>query len=164
MGGGTNMLSVVPKAWSYTFSVLDGTESVAQAVELSWWGDKGELRIQGVTYTARSGESCYILESASGVLARAERPRKLFRELVVEHSGHRYRLRERSVFRREFVLFEGSRERGSISPEGLFTRKAAVTLPKAFPLFLQVFVIWLAMMLWKHEEPPAPAAIARTAS
>lgn len=31
------MMKVIPKAWSYAFSVMDGTESVAQAVDLSWW-------------------------------------------------------------------------------------------------------------------------------
>jgi hypothetical protein len=31
------MLKVIPKAWSYAFSVTDGTESVAAAVDLSWW-------------------------------------------------------------------------------------------------------------------------------
>ena len=41
------MLEVVAKTWSYTFSVMDGTASVAQAVDLSWWRDRGELRIQG---------------------------------------------------------------------------------------------------------------------
>ena len=41
------MLKVVPKAWSYAFKVMDGTESVAEAVNLSFWRDKSELRIQG---------------------------------------------------------------------------------------------------------------------
>jgi hypothetical protein len=31
------MLKVIPKVWSYAFSVTDGTESVAAAVDLSWW-------------------------------------------------------------------------------------------------------------------------------
>lgn len=146
------MLKVIPKACSYTFSVTDGTESVAQAVDLSWWGDNGELRVQGATYMARRDKSSYVLESSASVLARAERPRKWFRELVIEHSGHRYALRAKSAFRRQFLLLEGSTQIGSLSPEGLFTRKAAVELPKAFPLFLQVFIIWLAMTLWKHED------------
>lgn len=149
------MLKVIPKAWSYTFSVTDGTESVAQAVDLSWWRDKGELRIQDDIYTARREKSSYVLESAAGVLARTERPRRWHRELVIDHSGRRYTLRAKSAFRREFLLLDGPVQIGSISPEGLFTRSAAVELPKFFPLFLQVFVIWLVMMLWKHEDSSA---------
>ncbi len=146
------MLTVISNAWSYTFSVTDGTTSVAQAVDLSWWGDKGELRIQDDIYTARRDKSSYVLESAAGVLARAEQPRKWFGELVIEHAGRRYTLRAKSALRRQFLLLEGSRQIGSLSPEGLFTRKATVELPRAIPLFLQVFIIWLAMTLWKHED------------
>ena len=146
------MLTAISNAWSYSFSVTDGTESVAQAVDLSWWGDKGELRIQDDIYTARREKSLYVLESAAGLLARAEQPRKWFGELVIEHSGHRYTLRAKSALRRQFLLLEGSRRIGSLSPEGLFTRNAAVELPKSIPLFLQVFIIWLAMTLWKHED------------
>jgi len=146
------MLKVIPKAWSYAFSVTDGTDSVAQAVDLSWWRDKGELRIQDDIYTARRDKSSYVLESAAGVLARTERPRRWRPELVIDHSGRRYTLRAKSAFRREFLLLDGSVKIGSISPEGLFTRRAAVELPKFFPLFLQVFIIWLVMTLWKHDE------------
>ena len=146
------MLTVISNAWSYTFSVTDGSTSVAQAVDLSWWGDKGELRIQDEIFTARRDKSSYVLESAAGVLARAEQPRKWIGELVIEHSGHRYKLRAKSALRRQFLLLEGSRQIGSLSPEGLFTRKAAVEFPKEIPLFLQVFFIWLAMTLWKHED------------
>jgi hypothetical protein len=146
------MLKVIPKMWSYTFSVMDGTQSVAQSVALSWWTDKGELQVQGTAYTARRDKSSYILESAAGILVRAEQPRKWYRELVIEYSGRQYTLRTKSMFRREFLLLEGATQIGSIAPEGLFTRKAAAELPKEFPLFLQVFVIWLAMTLWKHAE------------
>jgi len=149
------MLTVIPKAWCYTFAVTDGTRSIAQAVDLSWWRDKSALRIQDDVYTARRDKSSYVLESEAGVLARAERPRWWFRELVIEHSGHRYTLCAKSVFRRQFLLFDGSTQIGSLSPEGFFTRKAAVELPKTFPLFLQVFIIWLAMTLWKHENNSA---------
>ena len=154
------MLKVIPKGWSYTFSVKDGAKSVAQAVDLSWWRDRGELRIQDDVYTARRNESSYVLESAAGVLARAERPRKLFRGLVIEHADRQYTLCAKSVFRRQLLLLEGSTQIGSISPEGLFTRRAAVELPQAFPLFLKVFIIWLAMTLWKHEDYSAAGVAA----
>jgi hypothetical protein len=146
------MLKVIPKAWSYAFSVTDGATSIAQAVDLSWWRDKGELRIQGAVYRTHRDGSSYVLESSSKVIARAERPRMLFREFVIEHSGHRYTLRAKSAFRRKFLLFEGESQVGSISAEGFFTRKAAVELPSQLPLVLQVFIIWLAMTLWKHDD------------
>lgn len=146
------MLKVIPKMWSYTFSVTDGAKAVAQAVDLSWWRDKGELRIQDDVYTARRDKSSYVLESAAGVVARADRRRSWLREFSIEHSGHHYTLRPMAAFRRSFLLLEGSTQVGTIFPNGLFTRKAAVELPQALPLFLRVFIIWLAMTLWKHDD------------
>lgn len=145
-------MKIVPKAWSYAFSVMDGSERVAQAVDLSFWRDKGELRIQGFIYKARRDRSSYVLESGTGVIARAERPRRWLRELGIEHSDRRYTLRAKSPFRRQLLLLEGSTQIGSISPDGLFTRKAEVELPQALPLFLKVFIIWLAMTIWKQED------------
>src|SRR5690348_7227886 len=133
------MLKVIPKIWSYSFSVMDGANSVAQ-VDLSWWRDRGELRVGDATYTARRVKSSYVLESADAVIVRAERPRKLFRQFLIKHAGRQYILRAKSAFRREFRLFDGGTQVGFISPEGLFTRNAAVKLPKQLPLFLQVFI------------------------
>lgn len=147
------MLKIIPKAWwSHTFSVTDGTKDVAQSVNRSCWRDEGELRIQHDIYTARRDRASYVLESTAGVLVRAERQRRWFREFVIAHSGRRYTLRARSAFRRQFLLFDGSTEVGSISPAGCFTRKAEAEFPQALPLFLKIFIIWLAMTLWKHED------------
>jgi hypothetical protein len=60
--------------------------------------------------------------------------------------------------RRQLLLFEGSKQIGSIAPEGPFTSKASVEFSQTFPMFLQVFVIWLAMMLWKGGDAAAAAA------
>ena len=151
------MLKVIPKAWSYTFALMDGTQPIAQAVDLSWWRDSGELRIQGAVYRAHRDRASYVLESGNAVVARAERPRRLCREFVIEDSGRRYLLRAKSAIRRHFLLFEGSTQVGSICPEGIFTRSAAVELPQEIPLFLRVFMVWLVMTLWKHEDHLATA-------
>jgi hypothetical protein len=145
-------MKVIPKAWSYAFSVLEGAEAVAQTVDLSFWRDKGELRIQGYIYKARRNRSTYVLESAAGVLVRAERPRRWLRELGIEHLDRRYTLRAKSPFRRQLLLLEGSTQIGSLSPEGLFTRRTDVELPQTLPLFLKVFIIWLAVTIWKQDD------------
>jgi hypothetical protein len=145
-------VKIIPKVWSYGFSVTVGTESVAQAVDLSWWRDRGELRVEGAVYTARREKSSYVLESLAGVLARAERTRRWLHEFSIEHSGHRYTLREKSAFRRQFLLLDGANPVGSISPAGFFARQMDVELPEALPLFLQVFIVWLTITLGKHDS------------
>jgi hypothetical protein len=149
------MLNMIPKSFSWTFSVMDGSKQVAEAVDLSWLTEKGELKIHGVVYKAyREGmmSGAFVLESPDGVIARAEKPSALRRSLIVEHAGRQYTLRAKSAFRREFLLLDGSSRIGSISPEGIFTRRAAVELPEAWPLPVRMFIIWLTVMLWKQEQ------------
>jgi len=149
------MLRMVPKTCSWTFSVMDGAEPVAQAVNASWWSDKAEINLQGATYIARREgvmSGAYLLESPTGVVARATKPSIWRRSLIVEHAGHTYILRPASAWRREFVLCDGPTRIGSISPESVFTRRAVVDLPPALPLIAQVFIIWLTATIWKHDE------------
>ena len=111
--------------------------------------------VQGVTYTARREglmSGAFLLESTAGVVARATKPSALRRPLIVEHSGRRYTLRAASALRREFALLDGSTRIGSLSPEGTFTRRAAVDLPSVLPLTVRVFIVWLTVMLWKHDQ------------
>jgi hypothetical protein len=153
------MKTVVPKTiWSYSFDVQEGGQAVAQSADLSWWRDKGELSIQGKTYTARRRRGAYVLESGAEVVASAVRPRWWRREHTIEHAGRVYSLRPKSAWRREFRLFEGGAQIGSIAQQGFFTRKAAVDLPATLPLVLQVFVMWLVVTMWKHEDAAAGGA------
>jgi hypothetical protein len=146
------MLTVIPKTWSYAFRVTEGSEPIAETENLSWWRDRARFQIQGSEYTARRDKSAFTLESANQVLARAERPRRWRRELLVEHSGRQFLLRQESAFRRGFLVFENAMPLGFISPAGVLTRKAKVELPEELPLYLRVFIIWLVMTTWKRQE------------
>jgi hypothetical protein len=146
------MLNVIPKPWSYAFSVTDEGVSIAQSINLSWWRDRSDLRIDGKNFRARCDSRSFVLESEGKVVARAKRPRLFARALNIEYSDHRYKLRAKSAFRRQFLLMDGATQIGSISPQGLFSRKAVVDLPETLPLFLRVFIIWLTMTLWKQDD------------
>lgn len=156
------MLQAIPQSWlSWDFTVLQGEVPIAD-IDVSRWREKGELTVAGATYRVyREGllSGTFVLESAGGVLARAKKT-TFFRSFLVEHAGRQYTLRAKSAFRRQLVLLEGaegSREIGSISPAGLFTRRASVDLPEELPLAVRVFLIWLTIVLWKRESDAAAA-------
>ncbi|MBV8673697.1 MAG: hypothetical protein JOZ33_09715, partial [Acidobacteriaceae bacterium] len=59
---------------------------------------------------------------------------------------------------------EGDVEAGSIRPEGLLSRKATVSLPEVTPLSIQLFIVWLAIILWRREANAGAAAAVSAAS
>lgn len=44
-----------------------------------------------------------------------------------------------------------------MTPEGILTRRAAVTLPLDLPLPVRVFIIWLAVIQWRRDDDSAAA-------
>ena len=154
------MLTVAPKHWSsWDFTVAEGSQAVAD-IDISWWREKGALTVQGVgyrVYRERAMSGNFILESAAAVVARAQKPSAFHRAFTIDHEGRQYTLRAPSLFRRGFELLDGNRTIGSLSPEGAFTRRATANLPSTLPLDVRVFVIWLAIILWKRAADAGAA-------
>jgi hypothetical protein len=152
------MLMAVPARWfSWDFAVLEGSQVIA-AIDVSWWREEGELAVQGRTFRVyREGlmRGAFVLESAGSVLARAEKPSAFRRAFVVEHGGRRYTFAARSPFQRAFELRDGSGAVGAIAPLGIFTRRARVDLPEDLPLAVRVFIVWLAVILWRRDANAA---------
>ena len=152
------MLRIAPQRWfSWDFTVSQGSEPVAE-IDISWWRDRGELTVQGASFrVSRQGmmSGDFLLESDRGVMARATKPSMMRRLFVVQHEATTYTLRPRSVLGRTFVLLDGEREVGSITPAGLWSRRANVDLPARIPLAVQVFLIWLTVLMWKREAEAA---------
>jgi hypothetical protein len=147
------MKAIPHSVFSWNFTIADGPRTLAR-LETSPWREKGALTIAGVVYRAyREGFMAgdFIVESDGTELARATKPSAFRRSFVITHDGMEYTLTARSAFRREFVLLQGERRIGSISPDGLFTRKANVDLPDIMPLPLKAFVVWLAILLWRRQ-------------
>jgi hypothetical protein len=147
------VLELVPQSWfSWNFAVLQDGRPVA-GIDISRWREKGMLAVDGSNYQVyREGlmSGAFILELNGRRMARAEKPSALARSFKVEFAGRIFRW-EGNVFRRSFVLAENSRTVGSLTPAGIFTRKAAAELPDDLPLPVKVFLIWLALILWKRD-------------
>jgi hypothetical protein len=148
-------LQIVPTHWySWDVTLADESRSVA-GITLSSWREKGELTIDGGTYrVSREGmvSGDFVLEGRGGTVARATKPSVFRRELVIRYADRTYMLRPQSAFGRTFVLWEGSRELGSIAPHSAFTCKADADLPQDLPLTLRAFIVWLVLMSWKRAQ------------
>ena len=146
-------MKAIPKhSFSWHFTLMDGPRTLAQ-LDTSWWREKGTLTIEGVEHRAyrESLMGHFVLESGGATVARATKPSVFQRKFVIMHNGVQYTLRSQSPFRRSFAVLQGDTKIGSIAPEGVFTRKADVDLPKDLPLRLKAFILWLTVLLWKRD-------------
>jgi len=100
----------------------------------------------------------FILESSGSIMARAEKPSAFRRSFIIDYRDKQYTLRAASALRRSFLLLDGDIKIGSLSPEGIFTRRTSVDLPAELPLPVKVFIIWLTVILWKRDSNSAAAA------
>jgi hypothetical protein len=155
-------LEIIPQSWvSWNFNVLQDGRPVGE-IDISRWREKGALIVQGMTYQVyregiMSGE--FVLELNGTRLAQAEKPSALRRSFEVRYAGTTYQWQGKT-FRRSFVLAENSRTVGSLTPAGIITRKATAQLPEDLPLPVRIFLIWLALIMWKREADSGAASSA----
>ena len=154
-------MTVAPTNWySWDFRVMNGDRTLA-VLDLSSWRERAEIQIEDRTHRvfrerAMSGD--FILEMGGQILARATKP-SVFREtMIIRADGREYTLRKLSVWRRAFVLMDGDRQIGSISPDSVWTRHATADLPADWPLPVKAFAIWLVIILWRRASNSAAAA------
>ena len=70
--------------------------------------------------------------------------------------GVNYSLYREGEFRgdvgRHFFVLDGEHQVGAIFRKGMWSRRTYVDLPQDWPLPLQLFVFWLALVVWIREE------------
>ncbi len=162
------MLRAIPKGWfSWDFTVVDEESGPVAEIDVSTWREKGLLTVDGVGYEVfREGlmSGAFLLKQGDSLLARAEKPSAFRRTFLIDYSDRHYTLQARSFWRRELVLLDGSLEVGSLAPEGAFSRRMRVDLPEELPLPVEVFLVWLAVILWKRASEAAATTAAAGAS
>ena len=152
------MLEAIPKSWfSWNFKISDDSKKIAD-LELSSWREKGELRIDGVIYVVRRKgflSSTILLELNNMELAKASKSSVFRRSFSLEIEGKQYTVKKKSMLGRAIILTNDLGEIGSVSPRSFLSRRANVDLPEEIDLPIRMFIIWLALLLWKHESETA---------
>ncbi len=146
-------LEIIPHSWfSWDFRVLEnGVERAV--IDKSWVRERGTFVIDGETYTVGRTSvlrGTFALECGGRVVADARKPSVFFRSFEIAAGTDRYTLRAASIFRREFLLLRQGKVVGAISPVSMFGRHAEVTLPEEIQLPVQLFIVFLVLVLWKR--------------
>jgi hypothetical protein len=156
------MLQIEPLRWfSWDFSVgRDGRE--VAALDISWWRERGALVIDGVSYAVvREGlvSSDFRMTGPDGrVVATASKPSLFRRRFDVVAGSHTVTLQARSAWGRTMDVLLDGRPAGTVTPAGMWTRRASADLPDTLPRPVQVFILWLVLLLWKRDEDHAAAS------
>ena len=154
------MLQLEPtRSFSWAFTVADDGQPLG-TLDISVWRERGDLTVAGQTFhIARKGfvSSDFRLEAGGTVVATATKPSVFRREFTVTFSGRTLRLQPRSAWGRALVLREGDREVGFVQPRALWSRRATATMPDTLPLPVRLFVLWLAVLVWKRDDDAAAA-------
>jgi hypothetical protein len=127
----------------------------------SAWRERAQLELEDGTYELyREGtfSGDFVIELNGKIVARATKPSAFRGTFNIELPDKHLILRKHSVWSRNFILFEGEMEVGAIRPLGIFSRRTNIELPGQWPLALQIFVFWLAFLMWKREEAEAASS------
>jgi len=154
------MLSAFPIRWcSWSFQIEDHARAVA-TIDMAWIRERANVHIGEEQF--RSGRNSFVRGSFylrhDGELIATAKKRSLFRTFDVKAGGRHFELSAVSIFGRTMRLHENGRPIGTISPAGIWSRKAHVKFPESLPLEVRVFLIWLVLILWRRAASSNVAA------
>lgn len=154
------MLKAVPISWcSWTFQIEDERHNVAK-IDMAWLRESANLRIGGDTYRAAKCSAfggTFELTHDGTVVASAGK-RMMIRTFDVAAGDRHFELSALSIFGRSFGLYEHGQLIGTMGPTGIWSRKARVDFPDDVSNEVQVFLIWLVLILWRRSASSNAAA------
>lgn len=148
------VLDITPRSWfSWKFDVMEGETLIAQ-LEMSSWRERAEIVLgDGAFELYRDGMTGpFVLEANGVIYASAMKESVLRNSFVVELADRTFQLRKTSAFSRTFVLLEDGTEVGRMNPVKALSRNAHASFPEEIPLGVQVFLVWLILIVWKRAS------------
>jgi hypothetical protein len=149
------MIEATPRHFFSNDFVLRSRDGIVASIDVSSWRERAEFELDGVPYRLyREGfaSGAFVLDRAGLVVARATKPSAFRSRFEIEIQGQRFTLQKASIFSRRFVILQGDGEIGAIRPAGGFTRRTVLELPPSWSLAQQLFVFWLALVIWNRER------------
>lgn len=149
------MLELKPKSIfsnSFQFPARNGSTI---EIAVSQWRDRANFKLDGVNYSLyREGEfrGDFILRRGTVEYARAKKRGLLRDTFDMDLAGKPFTLKKKSIVGRHFFILDGERQVGAIFRKGMWSRRTYVDLPRDWPLAIQLYVFWLALVIWIREE------------
>jgi hypothetical protein len=131
---------------------LDGQQITD--INPAWLIQGGQLAYAGKNYKLYREESsgAFVLEEQEHVIARAKK--NFTPSFDVSYNGTHYTLTAK-IRERTCILEQGSQIIGSVDPKKKsLSRKAIASIPDSFPRAVQIFITWLAILLYRPENVP----------
>ncbi len=120
----------------------------------SVWRNRAALNAQGCeceAYGTGFPRNTFLLTANLKPCAQAARQGAFRRSFVIEHQGESYRLQPEHWWSGDFIVRQNDREIAAIRCRGFFGRKADVYFPDEWPVYLQLFTIWLVTVQWSYD-------------
>lgn len=148
------MIEAVPSSWFSSSYRLQQAHGTVAELDVSGWREKAEFEIRGAhcrLYREGFASGAFVMESGGKVVARATKPSAFRARFEVQVGDRTFEMR-RSAWSSGFGLFDGERQVGRVRRAGMMTRRAYIELPDDWPLAAQVFVFWLAVVIWNRDQ------------
>jgi hypothetical protein len=152
------MIEAIPKRLLSNDFVLRSSDEAPVLLDVSGWRERAEFELNGNPYRLyREGlaSGAFVLEQDGSVVARAYKESAFRDRFEIELEGVTYTLRKLSVLSRRFGVFLDDQQLGLIAPVGIFSRRTRIQLPAHWPVALQVYLFWLALVIWNREAAAA---------
>jgi hypothetical protein len=153
------MIEAVPKHLFSNDYVLRSSDGRVAELDVSSWRERAEFVLDGASYRLyRDGiVGPFVLERDGTVVARARKPSAFRDRFEVELPDRTCVLRKMSLSGRRFGVFEGDRAAGEMAKASFFGRGIRLSLPADWPPAIQIFLFWLALVIWNREAAAVAA-------
>jgi hypothetical protein len=155
------MLEFIPKSIFTNHFTFRAPDHALVELDASQWREVARFRLkEGQFAMQREGEwsgplklrGDFVLVHNGNVVARAKKVSVFRSTFEVEAMGGKLMLQKESIFRRTFVILENDRQSGSIRRANFWSRRTLVNLPAKWPVYVQVFLFWLVLLMWNRQD------------
>ena len=152
------VLFAEPLSWaSFGARILDGETELTE-LRITAFRGKGSFELEGEEFVIQPEgffQSRAILKKGNSVIARVEKPSILRRRFEISSAGHHLRLESKGFMGREYTLFLGSQEVGTVKREGFVGKKLRLDFPDEVPLVVQVLIAYVVLTQARREAAAA---------